>query len=322
MKRAVFLLLYISFALHSAAQVRELFYNSHWQQPYRPAETLYYAQITKTDSGWYRRAWYAYDRSTLVWEGLFSDSLCQNKKGYHTRYYVNGQVESRFQYKNNLNDGLCLGWHPNGVMKDSGYYQAGRPTGITREWYTNGKLASGTIWMEGEGNTETWFDTGERSGKGITSLKQKVTGSFYWIKSGEWKFYRIGGSLSAVVQFKDDNILQKTFFDEKGDTVKPQNREGVGAMFADGESGWSRYVRSKVILPDGVKYTNLEYVIVEITFTIDRGGKVKDAYVSQSFHPLADKVALQVIQSSPAWEPAILYNRNVPVTRKYEVTFW
>jgi len=60
---------------------------------------------------------------------------------------------------------------------------------------------------------------------------------------------------------------------------------------------------------------------VLVSFVVDRSGKVKNAEVSQSVHPLLDKEALRVVNSMPNWSPGGIGNRTVNVSQSLPINF-
>lgn len=56
---------------------------------------------------------------------------------------------------------------------------------------------------------------------------------------------------------------------------------------------------------------------VKVRFTINEKGKVVNAYIENSIHPLLDAEALRIVRKSPKWTPAI--HDGVPVKVSYTI---
>ena len=55
-------------------------------------------------------------------------------------YYYNGQLETKENYIDGLEDGLWKTYYENGQLKDIGNYIKGREVGIWKYYYDNGQL--------------------------------------------------------------------------------------------------------------------------------------------------------------------------------------
>lgn len=80
---------------------------------------------------------------------------------------------------------------------------------------------------------------------------------------------------------------------------------------SEGEVSLTQFIRTKMIYPRKLLIKRVKGKVV-CSFKIDSLGKVSDPVILQSFHPELDKEALRIINSMPAWTPAVLDNRPVP----------
>ena len=66
---------------------------------------------------------------------------------------------------------------------------------------------------------------------------------------------------------------------------------------------------------------NADKVVVVVQFEISEEGNVENAFVDIPFDPEFDKIALEVINKSPQWIPALQNNRHVKFTVRQPVIF-
>lgn len=62
------------------------------------------------------------------------------KEGEGTKYYMDGSLEIKCYFKNDLAHGEFIRWHPNGNVHLNRTFVEGKLNGISREWYLDGKI--------------------------------------------------------------------------------------------------------------------------------------------------------------------------------------
>jgi TonB family protein len=77
----------------------------------------------------------------------------------------------------------------------------------------------------------------------------------------------------------------------------------------------------KLILSCKCKIINGDKALVIVDFAVDEGGNVVDAFISSSFHPKFDAMALRIVKNLPKWLPAIDHNRTIKAYRRQPITF-
>lgn len=82
--------------------------------------------------------------------------------------------------------------------------------------------------------------------------------------------------------------------------------------YPGGELGLRLYLVQHLNLPDSLGTTAISGT-VKVRFVVDRAGKVRDARVIFSLHPLVDNEALRLINSMPQWKPGRLRGKPVNV---------
>ena len=81
------------------------------------------------------------------------------KVGRWILYYENGQLESKFNIKNEKLEGLWESYHTNGKLNEKGNYKDGEREGIWEHYYPNGKLARiGNYEVGGRKFYLEWYD--------------------------------------------------------------------------------------------------------------------------------------------------------------------
>lgn len=75
---------------------------------------------------------------------------------------VGDQLLSQEFYVDGINDGPTREWWGDGVLKSEGTTRRGRPTGLYRDWHSNGRLACERVFDERGRLTEvrTWDENG------------------------------------------------------------------------------------------------------------------------------------------------------------------
>lgn len=91
-------------------------------------------------------------------------------------------------------------------------------------------------------------------------------------------------------------------------------------MFRGGVNGLIQFISSTMVYPEEAINNNIKGK-VNVVFTIDKYGDVRDAQVVKPAHPLLDREALRVVNSMPRWKPAILDGSTVNVRFTLPINF-
>lgn len=83
----------------------------------------------------------------------------------------------------------------------------------------------------------------------------------------------------------------------------------------------SNFIRMAKVYPQGDNLEDIQGNTVQVQFTIDKEGWVKDAVVETSASPSLDAEALRVINRLPKQIPAMKWGQYVPVQFIYPVSF-
>lgn len=142
-----------------------------------------------------------------------------------------------------------------------------------------------------------------------------------------YHYYKNGKLNASFV--KDESTGTETIegFDESGDKIKDFVflKE---ASFKGGPEGWTKYITKKGRLPKSVVQDMLgekideNFATVEVMFIVNEEGGVENARIRKSsgYRPI-DNYALEVIEKSPKWNPAVQYNEPVKAYKIQPFTY-
>ncbi|MCD4792997.1 MAG: energy transducer TonB [Bacteroidales bacterium] len=101
--------------------------------------------------------------------------------------------------------------------------------------------------------------------------------------------------------------------------VETGNTEKV-AEFPGGKDALEQYMKENMQYPPEALKKDIQGRVI-VNFTIDKSGKIKDAKVIRSIHPLIDTEALRLIKNMPNWEPAVVNKETVSTKQTLPVMF-
>jgi antitoxin component YwqK of YwqJK toxin-antitoxin module len=305
------LLLSVILATSGYAQVPETYYDYYWK-PCKPEDARYIGFVEKTDSGWLRSDYYVHSKK-LQMRALYADADCKVQHGDYAYYHANGVPSSVGRKLNNREEGVCMRYYSNGMVLDSSFYRDGQVVDTRFRWHQNGypsdsihRINNNTFVQVG------WFDNGTAAYAGFL-----VNDAAH----RKWKYFHPNGQLSAAIEFDNGEQVSAEYYDETGKVLTDTSEVNREANFKTGDDGWRRYLVKKLRWPRDLQFATPASVTIGVTFTIDEDGKVIDAEVTTPFHKVFDELALKIIQESPAWKPAMVYNRRVKAYRVQPLTF-
>ncbi|MBS1577811.1 MAG: energy transducer TonB [Bacteroidetes bacterium] len=303
------LLLLINYS--AMAQKTEAFYDYYWK-PCKAEGASYFSTVEKTDSGWLRNDYYI-STKRLQMQALYEDQACKIRNGNSSYYYANGYASAVGRYVHGKREGICFSYHSNGMISDSAFFHNDQVVDKRFRWHLNGYMAD-SISRTSENTCVQvgWFDDGSPAYAGRLVNDQQ---------EGKWKYYHHNGQLSANEMYSAGKLISVTYFDENGKEQTDTSSVNEEASFNGGEKAWIKYLQKKLYWPANLQFTTAGAVTVGIDFVIDETGKITNAEVSMPFHSAFDKIALDIIKSSPAWQPAVSHNRKVKAYRRQPITF-
>lgn len=274
----------------------------------------FYSLIEHTDSGWRRRDYYLHNLS-LEKEGLYTDSACQIASGWFRSWYPTRMLAAVGMYRNGQKQGVWLEYYSDGGLADSSSWDSGRPVGIGMSWYRNGwPKDSCHFAADGSGMELGWFSNGQPSVAGRYAAGRR--------KTGRWTYFNRNGEKSAFEVFDaQGRLLIKQYYNERGAlSADTAGRDRV-AQFPGGDKGWARYLERSIYFPERFVAAKGDVPVVIVAATVDEDGRVVDAEVSVPFYPAFDRIALDAVQRSPAWMPAVDHNRRVSSRIRETIVF-
>lgn len=303
------LLLITSFA---NAQKIEKYYNYLWKET-TPDAARFFSVIQKTDSGWHRMDYFIHERM-LYMDGNYEDSACKISIGKFHYYHPTGMIQETGNYLEGKKDSLWLSFYPDRMMEDSAFYINGNRSGINMSWYQNGFPRDSSVFNpDGNGMEIRWFDNGMPGTAGVYEVGRKAT--------GRWQYFHSNGKLSSLEIYKEGKLIDKQYFDENGNAMTDTTNNDREAEFPGGPKAWFKYVYKGLYFPEQYKIVNSDSAVVVVNFVIGTDEKINESYVSTSFYPQFDKIALAVVKKSPQWIPARNHNRNIYAYRSQGISF-
>ncbi|MCG2613658.1 energy transducer TonB [Terrimonas sp. NA20] len=282
-------------------------------------EAPYYTSVKEPRDGkWYREVFSA-RTNKLITKGLFRDEECTVREGEHIWYYEGGKLRYIYHFNNGVKDGIWLNYHENGQLQDSSFYTNGIRTGIALGWNNEGNLSdSFNLDKQGTGRYYSWYKGAEHQPM-IEGYIQSDT-----IRTGRWTYFYPGGKIRASVQYENNRIVDEKCkcYDEQGKDIAAELCTEREATFKEGDGAWRSYVQQKlnpqVPISKGAKagvYTVL------IQFVVATDGNVKELKPLTNFGFGMEQEAMRVIRSSPKWNPAVQFGRNVNAYRLQPISF-
>ena len=199
-------------------------------------------------------------------------------------------------------------------MSDSATYGKGIVVGTRMSWHSNGYPSDSTAWeSDGSAVKVSWFDNGNPSAAGRYAAGEKMHGT--------WKFFHSNGALSSEEVYNNGTVVSKQYYTDAGKLLADTTNVDMEADFPGGNKAWQKYLRKNLHFPTQWQFQNAGQAIVLVDWTVDEEGNIRDVRVTGSFHPDFDKIAVDAIQKSPRWNPAIDHNRKIKAFRRQPVTF-
>ena len=311
MKYLVFILTTI-ISISAAAQKKTAFYDFYWK-PTAVDQARFYSVTEKTDSGWLRRDYYI-NGMQIQMEALYKDSACTIQHGHAYYFHPNGKPSIIGSKTDDKLNGVCVSYYSNGMLADSATYKNNIPVGCRYSWHRNGFMSDSTGHANDSMDVQiTWYDDGAISSAG------------YWLKNkkqGKWQYWHRNGNLAGLELYNHGKLIDRQYFEPDKSLQPDTAKANSAATFKKGGSeGWKKYVARSSYWPPNTKLVNTNSVTVGVQFTINEEGKPENIEIYCPFLPQFDNAAIDIIKTSPAWNPAIAQNRKIKTTLRQPITF-
>jgi len=214
---------------------------------------------------------------------------------YKNRAGENTTKDSAYSYQEITKNGSV--WHAkeyyttNNILKSEGDYtdkNITMPTGRVDNYLQDGTLATTYNYING-----------------------KLADKTYYYKSGIKKAY---------ISYNNGETNQQKGWDENGSEIPGYIVEQQARFYSRWNEYLERHLKGNVAEKAGM--ASGEYKVV-VSFTVDKDGTVINVK-ADSFTGNCEacaKEAIRVISNSPAWQPAIQYNRQVLYRQRQRIVF-
>jgi antitoxin component YwqK of YwqJK toxin-antitoxin module len=317
----IFLAIIVSFTAFSQTEKTKI-YIDYEGKPSENTHTLYYIETYKMQADeqyWQRKMYYNDTIEGIVASiGKSRDAQGQVKEGNFVFYRKDGSKEKEGGYQNNEKEGEWKEWNKAGDLTGINHFKKGKMVGRNISWYDNKKINDSTILDEnGNGKSISFFDNGANQSEGNYTAGEK---------NGAWTYYYkdIRNQKSMEVVYEKDSAMIYNCFDESGERQKKNCVFEREADFKGGEAAWRKYLVKKLSAQsdDFAKYLRKgELYTVIIRFVVGKGGDIEEVTIEKRGKAALDAMAFAIIQDSPAWKPAMQYNRPLRAYRRQPISF-
>ena len=293
------------------------------EKPSRSNYAPFYMDLYRTDTianpYWLRKIYYNDTAEGIIASiGKCRDAKGQIKEGAFVYYYKNGAKKREGNYVNNFKEGEWNEWNESGKLSDINHYRKGKMVERNISWHNNNTIHDSTILDEnGNGKSFMFYEDGAKQGGGNYASGDK---------DGLWLYYysNVKNQKSIEVNYEMDSVKNYTCFTEAGEIQKKDCVFEREANFRGGDEGWRKYLIKKLTDKSGTysKYLKpKELYTVLVRFVVTKDGNIEDVKLEKKRIAEIDAIALEIIETSPKWIPAIQYNRRVNAYRRQPISF-
>lgn len=137
-------------------------------------------------------------------------------------------------------------------------------------------------------------------------------------KTDYWRTYNDTGKVLTCVKYLKDSLIEIVDLTVKNTEVQiPDEKE---AEFPGGQKAWSKYLISK-LMKDNPAEHSFKGGTVFIKFSLDTTGKVEEVTLERSAEFILDEKSLEIINTSPRWNPAFQNGKYVRSIRRQPITY-
>ena len=130
-------------------------------------------------------------------------------KMYMDRLYLNGQIQSESNYKDEKMDGNQISYYENGKKESEVFYKDGELDGKGIGWYENGKKMEEAFFKDGEldGKMINYYENGKKRGEAFFKDGEE---------NGKRIYYYENGQIGREGNYKDGREISSKCWDEDG----------------------------------------------------------------------------------------------------------
>lgn len=246
--------------------------------------------------------------------GIVADTLVPGSvNGDYIRFYRNS---------------TCTRFYANGKKKLEGLYQKGRPLGIFKAWYENGRKKGAYQYDEYQGQKPpydhdfriiSFFDrdgrqlTKEGTGRYIeeTEDSQGEGRVVFGMKNGFWQgTYEIEGTTYAYEEFYRNGRLERGLSKtEDGSSRKYKDLKTI-PKYKDGVQTFYSFVSRHLRYPKSARKAGIQGEVY-VMFTVDESGHTTQIEIAKSLQEDCDAQAIAAIDRADHFTPAFYRGRKV-----------
>lgn len=246
-----------------------------------------------------------------------------------TEYYQNGKKKLISKSRNideMIFEGQCLRFYPSGKKQQFATYKAGVITGMVYDYFPNGRLYSGKVFLVNYRDTDYKFETcNDSTGKALT-----IDGNGYYIhyandfkniieeghvkdgaKEGSWKGRYADTNINVTFNetYKSGNLISGLSTDKDGKIYSYVNKE-VEANYKGGIDAWMEYLTRKESYfnwdNENNKNNNAQGRVI-IQFTIEKDGSLSNIKILRAPNETLANYVTKLLKLSPKWVPGRKY---------------
>jgi hypothetical protein len=125
-----------------------------------------------------------------------------------------------------------------------------------------------------------------------------------WKRTGWWTYYKQDTCKAAQFEYEDGIPLEKREYDSKGKLVADLLVPDKVTTFPGGNFRWSEFVRKEITARISELAESDANGTIELGFWVDTSGAVSQVTALWPTGTALDKIAIEIVQNSPAWTPA------------------
>ncbi|MCO5236270.1 MAG: energy transducer TonB [Chitinophagaceae bacterium] len=248
---------------------------------------VYAGSIVAQPDGWEALAYY--QNGAVLMHGFFADKKLKIKQGAFTLFYPDGNRRAATSFSNNETDGVYMGWHPNGLLSDSGVIRQQMRSGAWKTWYINGVLESAGAYADGA-------------------------------PDGEWRWYHPNGKPSTIEIYSNNKLDDLTCYDTLG-LSSGSNCRIEKKPCPEGAYDFETYITDSLYYPPEALKKKIEGE-VSFEFLISKEGRLAKINFTNEANVLLQDEVVRLLKSVKRWEPAVSHNRAVDYLYSYSAPFY
>lgn len=225
-------------------------------------------------------------------------------------------------------NGTCTHFYGNGKKKLEGNYQKGRPLGIFKAWYENGRKKGAYQYDDYEGQSPpydhdfriiSFFNkegrqlTKEGTGRYIeeTEDSQGEGRVVFGMKNGLWEgTFEIEGTTYAYEEFYRNGSLEKGLsLTEDGNNKKYKELKTI-PKYKDGIQTFYSFISRHLRYPKSARKSGIQGEVY-VMFTVDEHGHTTQVEIAKSLQDDCDTQAILAIERADHFTPAYYRGRKV-----------